>query len=265
MTHIYSFVFVIAALLIAGCDQKEGLVELNALQPKANSFTSSIGEPNIYDSQQYAQANAPSTSYNIERLSYGMGHSIGTELYKKLHTSALHISMSSFIEGFRQAASGGDSLYQADRLAEDFSHFQQVMEQDKKTVHQKNTLVGKSFLSQNLASKSVTALPSGLQYKILTAGNGDIADLKSQVTMHYEGRLINGDIFDSSYDGSPVSFFPNDVMPAWKEALLSMPVGSTWELYVPYELTNPDMTRQGILPGQLSIFRVELLDVKKDA
>ncbi len=122
------------------------------------------------------------------------------------------------------------------------------------------------WLEQNKKQKDIKTLPSGLQYRILTQGNGPKPTENSKVEVNYEGRLIDGTIFDSSYRrGQPTQFPVTGVIKGWTEALLLMPEGSTWELYIPQELGYGERGAGRNIPAYATlIFKVELLkaDVK---
>ncbi|MCP4310534.1 MAG: FKBP-type peptidyl-prolyl cis-trans isomerase [Bacteroidetes bacterium] len=121
---------------------------------------------------------------------------------------------------------------------------------------------GAAFLAENGKRKGVITTESGLQYEIITKGDGPMPTETSQVTVHYEGTLMDGEVFDSSYDaGEPVSFGLNGVIPGWTEGLQLMPVGSTYKFYVPSTLGyGPRGT--GPIPGNSTlIFKVELLEI----
>ena len=129
-----------------------------------------------------------------------------------------------------------------------------------------NRIAGEEFLKTNAKKDSVKVTPSGLQYKILTQGTGDVPTKESKVKVNYEGHLIDGTEFDSSYKrGKPVTFPVSGVIPGWTEALCMMPVGSKWELYVPQELAYKDREQAKIPPFSCLIFTVELLEIEKDA
>ena len=124
--------------------------------------------------------------------------------------------------------------------------------------------VDKEFLKANAKKDSVKVTPSGLQYKILTAGTGEIPTKEAKVKVNYEGHLINGTEFDSSYKrGKPVTFPVGQVIPGWTEALCMMPVGSKWELYIPQELGYGAREQAKIPPFSTLIFTVELLGIEK--
>lgn len=119
------------------------------------------------------------------------------------------------------------------------------------------------WLAANAKQKGVKVLPSGLQYRILTEGKGVCATDTSEVEVHYEGRLIDGTVFDSSYKrNQPATFRANQVIKGWTEALQIMPEGSTWELYIPYDLAYGERGNQSIPPYSTLIFKVEVLKVK---
>lgn len=122
---------------------------------------------------------------------------------------------------------------------------------------------GEAFLAENAKKEGVVTLPSGLQYKVITEGNGNKPTANQQVKCHYEGTLINGAKFDSSYDRNEPAVFPvNGVIQGWVEALQLMPVGSKWELYIPYDLAYGERgAGQSIPPYATLIFTVELLEI----
>lgn len=122
-----------------------------------------------------------------------------------------------------------------------------------------------AFLVANQAQPGVVTLPSGLQYKILEAGKGPKPNASDTVTVNYAGRLINGKEFDSSYKrGEPISFPLRGVIPGWTEALQLMPVGSTWELYIPANLAYGTRGAPPMIgPNQTLIFKVELLAINQ--
>ncbi len=125
------------------------------------------------------------------------------------------------------------------------------------------TVEGTAFLAANATKKGVKVLPNGLQYKVITEGNG-LKPIDGQtVKTHYSGTLINGKKFDSSYDrGQPASFGVNQVIPGWTQALKMMPVGSKWELYIPQELAYGERAMGANIPAYSTlIFTIELLEI----
>ena len=126
-----------------------------------------------------------------------------------------------------------------------------------------NSEQAKSFLEQNKSKEGVIALPSGLQYKILKSGNGAKPSLTNTVKVHYEGKLLDGTVFDSSIQrGTPAEFPVRNVIAGWTEVLQRMKVGDKWQLFIPPNLAYGEQGYQGIAPNQLLTFELELLDVK---
>lgn len=124
---------------------------------------------------------------------------------------------------------------------------------------------GEAFLKQNKSQKGVVTLSDGLQYKVIKQGKGPKPTANDIVSVEYEGRLIDGTEFDSSKKhGGPVSFGVNQVIPGWTEALQLMPVGSTWEIYIPSNLAYGEQGVQpSIGPNEPLIFKVTLVEIKK--
>lgn len=121
------------------------------------------------------------------------------------------------------------------------------------------------WLAENAKKEGVVTLPSGLQYKVLTAGTGEVATKDDNVTVRYEGKTIDGNIFDSSYKRNPdtSTFRPDQVIKGWTEALTSMPAGSTWMLYIPQELAYGSRAAGKIKPYSTLIFKVELVKIDR--
>ena len=139
----------------------------------------------------------------------------------------------------------------------------QIAERQMKFVNETLKNSNLCWLENNKKQKGVKTTKSGLQYKVLAMGEGPIATDTTEVEVHYEGKLINGKVFDSSYKrNQPTSFRCNQVIKGWTEALKMMPEGSIWELYIPYDLAYGERGNQGIPPFSTLIFKVELLKVK---
>jgi FKBP-type peptidyl-prolyl cis-trans isomerase FklB len=127
-----------------------------------------------------------------------------------------------------------------------------------------NKKAGEAFLVENKSKPGVVTLPSGLQYQILKEGTGAKPSETDKVKCHYEGKLIDGSVFESSYKrGEPIDFNVNGVIRGWTEALQLMTVGSKWRLFIPSDLAYGDQGNGRIQPGSTLIFDVELLDIVK--
>lgn len=128
-----------------------------------------------------------------------------------------------------------------------------------------NKAAGEKFLAENKAKDGVKTTESGLQYKVITEGKGEIPADTCKVKVNYKGTLIDGTEFDSSYKrNEPATFRANQVIKGWTEALTMMPVGSKWELYIPQELAYGSRESGQIKPFSTLIFEVELLSIEKD-
>ncbi len=146
----------------------------------------------------------------------------------------------------------------------------QAAGKDARELSRKNKIVGQEFLEENKVKEGVRVRQrSGLQYKILTEGSGQVPDYDDTVTVHYTGSLIDGYKFDSSYDrGNPAEFGVGGVIAGWTEILQMMPVGSKWEVYIPHNLAYGDRGVPGsnmgeyvIPPSSVLIFQIELLGI----
>lgn len=167
-----------------------------------------------------------------------------------------------FNKGFVNALLNDNSVM-ADTLAKKYfdAAFKQAIDERNAATRK----AGEDFLAANKRKEGVVTLPSGLQYKVLVKGTGEVPGEKDEVTVKYEGRLIDGTVFDSSYergDGT-TKFRPNQVIKGWQEALTMMPVGSKWELYIPYNLAYGERQAGKIKPYSALVFTVEMVGVKK--
>ena len=168
--------------------------------------------------------------------------------------------------GFTDAMLNDTTIFTLQKAEDYFSARQKA---DKAARDEKlygaNREAGIKFLEENAKNDSVITLPSGLQYKVLVKGSGAVPQSSDKVKVHYEGRLIDGEVFDSSYQrGEPSEFTPTQVIRGWTEALTMMPVGSKWQLYIPYELAYGERgAGADIKPYSMLIFDVELLEIVK--
>ncbi|MBO4487127.1 MAG: FKBP-type peptidyl-prolyl cis-trans isomerase [Bacteroidaceae bacterium] len=176
------------------------------------------------------------------------------------------VNKNEFIRGFLAAVNMSDPTLTADsamKIADTQLEFYHAQLMEKK--YGDNRREGEAFLVANAKKDSVVTLPSGLQYKILKQGTGEKPGPNSKVEVNYEGRLIDGTVFDSSYKrNKPQEFGVGGVIPGFSEALQLMPTGSEWEIYIPQQLGYGDRENPNspIKPYSTLIFRVELLSVK---
>ncbi len=201
-----------------------------------------------------------------DKISYGVGTGIARNLKRQGIDADIDLDL--VIKGMRDSLSGGSLLMTEEELEKTMSAFQtKVMEKQAavaKVTGEKNKKEGEAFLETNKKREGVTTLPSGLQYKILNAGEGKKPTINDTVVCNYRGTFIDGTEFDSSYKrNQPATFAVKGVIKGWTEALQLMPVGSKWQLFVP---SNLAYGAQGALPGigpnAVLIFEVEILAIK---
>ena len=197
-----------------------------------------------------------------QQISNQMVKGINHELFGEDSTKT--ISLKNFMAGFIAGTVGKGGLMTVDSA-------QQVAQEMMRTIKAKNMekefgpnkKAGEDFLAKNAKAEGVKVLEGGVQYKVLKEGNGALPKDTSRVRVHYEGKTLDGKVFDSSYKrGEPADFRANQVIKGWTEALTHMPAGSIWEVYIPQELAYGER-QQGadIKPFSMLIFKIELLEV----
>ena len=192
-----------------------------------------------------------------ENLSYCFGLSIASNL---LSSGVNTINTEAFVDAIKTVYAGQMPEIkpeEANQILQDY--FNKLQNERGKAAKE----AGEQFLKDNKSKEGVVTLKSGLQYKVISTGNGAIPKSSDTVKCHYEGRLINGAVFDSSIRrGEPAEFPVNGVIAGWVEALQLMPVGSKWQLYIPSDLAyGPHGAGQAIGPNETLIFDIELLDI----
>ena len=187
---------------------------------------------------------------------------------KTFKKDAVDVDPAIFLRGVKDALSGSKALLTDEEIKSTLTILQtQLQKQQEETMRQAaevNKKAGDAFLAENKSKEGVVALPSGLEYKILTPGTGPKPAATDTVVCNYRGTLIDGKEFDSSYKrGQPATFPVSGVIKGWTEALQLMPVGSKWQLFVPADLAYGDRgAGPDIGPGSTLIFEVELLSIQ---
>ena len=198
-----------------------------------------------------------------QQISNRMIKGINYEIYGKDSTKS--ISLKNFMAGFVTGATGKKGLMsveQAGQLAQ--MKMQAIKAKNMEKTYGANKTAGEKFLAANAKKPGVKTLPSGVQYKVIKEGNGAMPKDTSLVTGHYEGRTIDGKVFDSSYKrNQPTDMRANQVIKGWTEALVHMPAGSIWEVYIPQELAYGEREAGEIKPFSALIFKIELISVDK--
>ena len=282
--------FIMAIAVVAG------LASCTAQSPKADlktdvdSLSYAIGMARTEGLDQYlAQQGVDSTQMAEFIKGFNEG---ATKIDKKdvAYMTGLQIGQmvsKQWVEGFNQQIFGGDSTQTISRenllagfvagvigkgimTKEEAQQFMQtqmdaIKEKATEKKYADNKAAGEKFLADNKTKEGVVTTESGLQYKIITKGTGAIPADTCKVKVNYKGTLIDGTEFDSSYKRKePATFRANQVIKGWTEALTMMPVGSKWELYIPYDLAYGSRETGGqIQPFSTLIFEIELLDIEK--
>jgi FKBP-type peptidyl-prolyl cis-trans isomerase len=200
-----------------------------------------------------------------EKLSYSYGLYYGNSLKRQ----AIDLDIDVMAKGLKDAMSGAQPLLTETEARTVMMEFQKELrakeEEKNRQIGEKNKKEGDEFLAANAKKEGVKTLPSGLQYKVVTAGTGPTPKATDSVTTHYKGTLIDGTEFDSSYKrGQPSSFAVTGVIRGWTEALQLMSVGSKWQLFIPSSLAYGERgAGRNIGPNSTLIFELELLGIKE--
>ena len=197
-----------------------------------------------------------------QQISNQMIKGLNRELFGEDSTKT--VSMKNFLAGFIAGTTGKNQLMtieQANEIAQ--AKVQAIKAREAEKQFGDNKAAGEKFLAENAKKEGVKILPGGVQYKVIKEGSGEIPADSSIVVVNYEGKTIDGNVFDSSYGKEPVTFPANRVIKGWTEALVHMPVGSIWEVYIPQELAYGERSTGQLKPFSALIFKIELISIKK--
>ena len=278
----------IAAATIASCG---GNAPTASLKNDVDTLSYAIGVAQTQGLNNYlAQAKGIDTTYIAEfikgvtdganagddkkKAAYYAGVEIGQQIQGQMlrginmsifgDDSTKSISLNNLLAGFISAVAKKDmkmTVREADSTANAMVEVFKARAMEEK--YGDNKKKGEDFLAENAKKEGVVTLPSGVQYKILKAGNGAIPADTNKVVVNYEGKLIDGTVFDSSIErGQPATFGVTQVIAGWTEALKLMPKGSEWELYIPQDKAYGSRETGNIPPFSTLIFKVELIDIK---
>ncbi len=193
---------------------------------------------------------------------------IGADVAKNLSANEIEINKDLFIKGFVDHHNGIDTIFTQEEkqmIVMDLQRKLQMKQKEKMDKEKtENIAKGKIFLEENRKKEGVFVTASGLQFKVITETQGKKPTKTSTITVHYEGKLLDGTVFDSSYDrGEPVVFnMEQQFIPGWTEGLKLMSEKSVYEFFIPSELGYGDRPIPGIPPGSVLIFKVELISVE---
>lgn len=208
-----------------------------------------------------------------KKAAYYMGIQIGQQISNRMVKGINHelfgedstktISLKNFMAGFIQGVKGKKGLMTVEQAGQ-VAQMKMMSIKAKNMEEQYGPLKkkGEEWMATNAKKPGVKTLPSGVQYKVIKVGAGQMPKDTSVVKVNYEGRLIDGTVFDSSYkNGQPVTLRANQVIKGWTEALVHMPAGSVWEVYIPQELAYGDREQGQIKPYSPLVFKIELISV----
>lgn len=217
------------------------------------------------------QKNKANLQTKEDSIAYVIGANIGANLKKNMDADSLKFSPEALMQGFKDALDGLDStIFTEEAKQKIMMDFQKEMNQKQMekmaAAATPNIEAGKKFLEENKKQAGVIETASGLQYKVIKEGKGKTPTATDQVSVNYEGKLLDGKIFDSSYDRKkPETFTVGGVIKGWTEGLQLMKEGGIYELYVKSDLAYGDQGNQSIPGGSLLIFKVELLKIEAPA
>jgi len=201
-----------------------------------------------------------------ERASYGIGMSVGRNVAQGIKQDGAEVDIDALLRGIKDVLTKTKPAYTDQEMTAAIEAFGKVLEAKAAAAADTNKKAGESFLAKNKKEKGVQTTATGLQYKVLKAGEGKAPQKSDNVRVHYHGTLPDGTVFDSSKErGEPVEFPVTGVIKGWTEALLKMKVGDKWMLYIPSDLCyGPQRKSPEIGPNQVLVFEVELLGIVGD-
>ena len=208
-----------------------------------------------------------------KKAAYYAGIQIGQQISNQMVKGINHevfgddstktISLKNFMAGFVTGTTGKKGLMTIDQAAQTAqAKMMSIKAKAMEKQYGPNKVAGEKFLAANKKKPGVVTLPSGVQYKVIKEGNGPMPKDTSMVKVNYEGKTIDGKVFDSSYKrGEPVDLRANQVIKGWTDALVHMPAGSVWEVYIPQQLAYGEREQGQIKPFSVLIFKIELISV----
>lgn len=200
-----------------------------------------------------------------EKVSYTLGSDLATNLQQQ----GININVSALVQGIQDVIQNKPLQLTEEEMKQAIVEVKKTLVEKKKREQQQqaeiNAKNGEAFLAQNKLAPGVKVLTNGLQYKVLESGQGNTPQADHLITANYEGRLINGTVFDSSYQrGTPIEFNMGDVIKGWGAALKLMKEGDVWEIYVPPSLGyGARGAGQVIGPNETLIFKIALIKTEK--
>ena len=288
MKKIVFFAAIVAAAGLASCT---GQAPKANLKSEIDSLSYMMGVTNTYGLSDFAAQRLGVDSANYADFARGIqdgihksskqekayiagiqiGQQVSGEMFDNIslqlfgNDSTQTLDKNNFLAGFIAAVKNGAVVSVEDARLYVETHTEAIKAKALEAKYGENKEAGIKFLEENKTKEGVITTESGLQYKVIKAGKGEIPTKESSVKVNYKGTLIDGTEFDSSYKrNAPATFRADQVIKGWTEALTMMPVGSKWELYIPQELAYGSRETGGLIkPFSTLIFEVELLEIEK--
>ncbi|MFI0473335.1 FKBP-type peptidyl-prolyl cis-trans isomerase [Halomonas sp. HMF6819] len=198
-----------------------------------------------------------------QRLAYSLGVTLGESMKADIDD----LDIDTFTNGMRDVFEDNELALSEEEMMETLVAFQQRSMQEREEqaaeIAEMNQQEGEEYLAENAERDDVEVTESGLQYEVLESGDGESPGPEDTVEVNYEGMLLDGTVFDSSFErGESVTFQVNQVIEGWQEALQMMSVGDKWMIYIPSELAYGENGQGPIGPNEMLTFRVELLGIE---
>jgi FKBP-type peptidyl-prolyl cis-trans isomerase FklB len=264
-----SLVAIAAALLVGtAVGQEPSAVSQGKQTPALSKPQSDASKPGASKAEaSTAKTEAPQREPTIESREDKVSYAFGVSLARDLQQQKDDLNVDLLVRALTEALAGRPLIMSYEEATKTLAAFDTERKHDfehaKTMIRQKNKRLGEAFFGENVKKEGVVTLPSGLQYKILTQGNGKIPTLDDTVLCHYRGSLLDGTEFASSYKRDQPQAFPvKELIPGWSQALQLMPVGSKWQLFIPPQLGYGERVMGPIGPNAMLTYEVELISIQ---
>lgn len=206
------------------------------------------------------------TPQDMDRLIAEASYALGMNIANNMKQQGLELDVERITAGMKAAYGQAEPEMNPQQAQAALAALQRVMQQQAQAQAQQMSARGDEVLARNAAREAVTVTNSGLQYEVIEQGDGTSPSAQDTVTVHYEGRTVDGNVFDSSYErGQPATFQLDQVIPGWSEGVALMEEGAKYKFWIPSDLAygQRGAPRAGIGPNQMLIFEVELMEVSE--